>query len=128
MPKEKYQLEYPLNTSLNLIWTRISTPGGLAEWFADDVNLQGDTYTFIWGNVQQKAEMIQKKNFRFIRFKWLDDDDEESFFEFRLNQHELSKQLTLSVTDFADSEEYDDAIDLWNSQINELKRGIGLLV
>ncbi len=128
MLKKKMQLEYALNASQNLIWGRIANPDGLAQWFADDVDIQGNEFTFIWKGFQQKAEMVHKKDFKFIRFKWLDEEDPEAYFEFKLISQELTNQLTLIVTDFAYPEDMNDSMDLWNSQINELKRGIGLLV
>ena len=124
--KKKFELEYAINTSPNVLYNRLSTPGGLSEWFADDVNLQGDIYTFIWEQTEQKAEVMQQKDNIYIRFRWLGDDDSNAFFEFRLTQDELTGDVSLLITDFAVEDEKDDAIDLWDSQIAELKHVIGL--
>jgi uncharacterized protein YndB with AHSA1/START domain len=124
--KKKFELEYTINSSPKVLFNRLSTPGGLAEWFADDVNLQGSVFTFIWESTEQQAEVIQRKDNKYIRFRWLSDDDENSFFEFRLTQDELTGDVSLLVTDFADDDEKDDAIDLWDTQIAELKHVIGL--
>ena len=123
--KKKFELEYAINTSPNVLYNRLSTPGGLSEWFADDVNLQGDIYTFIWEQTEQKAEVMQQKDNIYIRFRWLGDDDSNAFFEFRLTQDELTGDVSLLITDFAVEDEKDDAIDLWDSQIAELKHVIG---
>ena len=126
MDKKKFELEYTFNTSPKVLFTRLSTPSGLAEWFAEDVNLEDDVYTFIWDGSQEQARVIQKKDLSHIRFKWLTDCDGDCFFEFRLLQHELTGDLALIITDFADDEEKADTIDLWDSQISDLKRAIGL--
>ncbi len=47
--KTKYELEYTFNTSPNFLYPRLSTPEGLSEWFADDVNLKRGKYTFCLG-------------------------------------------------------------------------------
>ena len=130
--KTKYELEYMLNTSPSILFSRLSTPEGLSEWFADDVNLKKGRYTFIWEGSEQEAEVIQRKTNKFIRFRWTDEDEddeedeEESFFEFRIRTDELTGDVALIITDFAEEAEKDDAVDLWDTQISELKHVIGL--
>ena len=124
--KTKYELEYTLNTSPSILFSRLSTPEGLSEWFADDVNLKKGKYTFIWEGSEQEAEVVQKKVNKYIRYRWTDDEDEEAFFEFRIRTDELTGDVALIITDFADDEEKDDAVDLWDTQIAELKHVIGL--
>jgi uncharacterized protein YndB with AHSA1/START domain len=124
--KTKYELEYTLNTSPNILYSRLSTPEGLSEWFADDVNLRKGKYTFIWEGTEQEASVLQKKPNKFIRFHWEDDDEDEAFFEFRIHTDELTGDVALLITDFAEEDEKDDAIDLWDTQISELKHAIGL--
>lgn len=124
--KKKFELEYPINSSPQVLYNRLSTPAGLAEWFADDVNLQGVIYTFIWEKSEQQAEVIQRKDNKYIRFRWIGEEDKESYFEFRLNQDELTGDVSLMITDFAEDDETSDAVDLWDTQIAELKHVIGL--
>ncbi len=124
--KKKYELEYAINSSPKVLFNRLSTPGGLSEWFADDVNLFGSVFTFIWEETEQRAEMVQRKDNKYIRFHWIGDEDEASYFEFRLSQDELTGDVSLLITDFADDDEKNDAIDLWDTQIAELKHVIGL--
>ena len=122
--KERFQLEYTFNSSLKVLYDRLSTPSGLSEWFADDVNVQGNTLTFIWNNSEQKAVLLNKKENKFVRFRWIE-DTEEYYFEFKLSTHELTGEVTLVVADFALSEEIEDSKELWDSQISELKRILG---
>ncbi len=124
--KIKYELEYTFNTSPNFLYSRLSTPEGLSEWFADNVNLKRGKFQFIWEGAEQEATVIQKKTNKFIRFHWEDDEDQENYFEFRIHTDELTGDVALLITDFAEEEEKDDAIDLWDTQISELKHGIGL--
>jgi uncharacterized protein YndB with AHSA1/START domain len=124
--KTKYELEYTLNTSPVILYPRLSTPGGLSEWFADNVNLRKGKYTFIWEGTQQEASVVQKKTNKFIRFRWEDEEEEDLYFEFRLDTDELTGDVALLITDFAEEDEKDDAIDLWDTQVSELKQAIGL--
>ncbi len=122
---EKFEMEYTFNTSPRVLYNRLSTPAGLAEWFAEDVNLKNDLFSFLWDGAEQFAEVITKKENSHIKFRWLD-EDEESFFEFRIQKDELTGALALIITDFAEPGETDDARYLWDTQIAELKHAIGL--
>ena len=124
--KTKYELEYTFNTSPTILYARLSTPEGLSEWFADNVNLRKSLFTFIWEGTEQDASVIQKKANKFIRFHWEDDEEDDAFFEFRIRTDELTGDVALIITDFAEEDEKDDAVDLWDSQISELKHTIGL--
>ena|SRR3989304_886480 len=124
--KEKLELEYTINSSPKVLFTRLSTPAGLAEWFADDVNVQGKIFTFLWEGTEQPAELVARKENKYVRYRWLDEEDDKLYFEFRINIDELTGDVALVIIDFVDEDEKSDAIDLWDSQIAELKRVIGL--
>lgn len=124
--KSKIVMEYTINSSPKVLYARLSTPGGLAEWFADDVNLKGNVFSFIWNGVEQKAVVIQKKENIYIRFQWIDEADKNTYFEFRINIDELTGDVALVVTDFVEENETEDSIELWKTQINELKHTLGL--
>ena len=123
--KNKYELEYSINSSPKILYARLSTPGGLSEWFADDINIHGSVYSFFWDGTEQQAELVTKKDGQLVRFKWIDDED-NTFFEFKISKDELTGDVALIITDFADDDEKDDAIDLWDTQIAELKHALGL--
>lgn len=125
--KSKFELEYALNCPTRVLFERLSTPEGLAEWFADDVNVQGDVFTFFWDEVGARARLSHMKENKVVRFEWLDFADTDSnFFEFRLVTHEMTGDTALLITDHAEEDEVDDAIYLWNTQITHLKSVLGL--
>ena len=125
--KKKIVLEYTLNSSPKVLYPRLSTPGGLSEWFADNVNINGSVFSFYWEDFEQKADIVLKKENKFIRFQWQDGDDQETeWFEFRINVDELTGEAALIITDFVEEEEKDSTIELWNSQVAKLKHVIGL--
>lgn len=123
--KEKIELEYPIRTSTELLFPRLSTASGLAEWFADDVKIQKKTYTFKWGKQEQKALLLQKKERKYIRYQWIDNQNTDYYFEFSINKIELTSDIALIVCDFAEVEDKDDVINLWNRQVKKLKRQLG---
>ena len=125
MVKEKYQIEFDINCSHKILFNRLSTAGGLNEWFAENVSVQEKIFTFEWDGAEQKAEMVNKKDMRYVRFHWIDDEDEKSYFEFKLNVDELTGDIALIVTDFAEPDEVEDSKELWESQISELRRILG---
>ena len=123
----KYELEYTLNCSQKVLFSRLSTPEGLSEWFADNVTVEGDLFTFYWNKSESKARLAALKENKFVRFEWTDRDDPESnFFEFRIIIDELTGELALLITDFAEPDEKEDAIYLWDTQISDLKRLLGI--
>ena len=115
--KKKFELEYSINSSPKVLFNMLSTPGGLSEWFADDVNVQGKQFVFIWDGAEEFADLTNKKENKYVRFKWLDEDDEKAYFEFRINIDELTGDVALVITD---------SMELWDSQISELKHVLGL--
>lgn len=128
MKKEKIKIEYMLKAgSANIVWSIISTPSGLETWFADQVNAQNKIFTFKWGKAEtREAEVINCRTNHFIRFHWLDDEEPKSYFELRIIYSELTEDLMLEVTDWAVPNEIDDLKDLWDSDIEKLKRISGL--
>jgi uncharacterized protein YndB with AHSA1/START domain len=124
--KNKFELEYSINSSPKILYARLSTPGGLSEWFANDINIQGNVYTFIWEGTEQSAELVSKKDNQLVRFKWVDDEEDDSYFEFKIRIDELTGEVALVVTDFAEDDEKEDSIELWDTQISELKHALGL--
>lgn len=123
---QQFELEYVLHASQKVIYDRLSSASGLSEWFADDVNQKGKIFTFIWDGSEQQAELLSKKDNRLVRFHWLDSEDEESFFEFKIEIDALTNDLSLIITDYAEEDEVEEGIELWDSQISELKQVLGI--
>ena len=124
----KYSIEYPIKTSISILYKRLTTPSGLAEWFADNVNIKNDVLTFYWDGSEEDAIVLKKKKHEFIRYQWLDDEgEEERYFEFHIQVHNMTKDISLIVTDFAeDEQEKEDGMQLWDKQIDNLKNAIGI--
>ena len=124
--KEKLELEYSVNVSPGILFSRLSTPGGLAEWFADDIYVEDDVFKFKWTESEQQARLVNRKKNQYIRFQWIDQPDNQSYFEFKIAKDELTGDVALIITDFVHQEEKDDTIELWDTQISNLKLALGV--
>jgi uncharacterized protein YndB with AHSA1/START domain len=125
--KIRYELEFPINSSPQLLYQYISTPSGLQEWFADNVNSRGEFFTFSWDDSEEKARLYSKKSGEKIKFKWMDEDnkDTEYYFEMRILVDEITKDVSLMVVDYAEHDDIEESKLLWENQVSDLKHVIG---
>ncbi|CAM4036303.1 START-like domain-containing protein [Gillisia hiemivivida] len=123
--KVKYEMEFPIQASPSLLYQYISTPSGLSEWYADDVNSRGEFFTFIWNESEEKAKLLSKKNGERIKFRWLEDEDSPYFFEIRIQVDEITKDVSIMITDFAEDDEIEEGKMLWENMISDLKQILG---
>ena len=129
MKKEKFHIEYVFDkVSNHSLWNHLTTALGLSLWFADEVIIQNNTYTFHWKKSWEKAEIIAIKPEYRVRYRWLNDDieDDGTYFEFIIHTIELTGSKSLEITDFATPDEKADAIALWDTQVEVLKRTLGI--
>jgi len=123
--KIKYELEFPIRSSVKVLYNILSTPSGLSEWFADDVNIKGDCFIFIWDGAKQVAKVLSKRNNQSIKFHW-EEDEEDTYFELKIQIDDITNDVSLIVTDFAeDEDDVEDAKLLWANQIDGLRGCIG---
>lgn len=122
MNKEKLELEYVINCSPKVLYNRLSSASGLAEWFADDVAVNGKKYTFVWDGNEQVAVLAFKKENLIVRFDWTED---ETYFEFKITRDELTGDVSLLITDFVEPDEKEEIRSLWDSQVTTLKHVLG---
>ena len=73
----------------------------------------------------RNAEIINLRTESFVRFHW-SDEEPRTYFELKIHYNELTSDLSLEVTDFADAGEEEDVINLWDSQIETLRRACGI--
>ncbi|MCC7331898.1 MAG: SRPBCC domain-containing protein [Flavobacteriales bacterium] len=120
-----YQLEFVVKASPSLLYSYISTPSGLGQWFADNVNSRDEKFTFFWENSKENATLIGKKINQFVKFKWENDEESDTYFEFKIQIDDLTKDVALIVTDFAEEDELEEAKLLWEAQLDKLHSIIG---
>ena len=123
--KKKYEMEFPIHVSPSLLYQYISTPSGMSEWYADNVNSRGEFFTFIWEGSEERAKLLGKKNGERIKFRWEDDADTDYYSELRIQVDEITKDVSLMVTDFAEEDEIEEGKMLWDNMVSNLKQILG---
>ena len=125
--KKSFSIEYDFHASKQMLFEYLSTPSGLGEWFADNVNSRGENFSFIWDDSEENAKLIQKKNNERARFQWEEDEEEGNpyYFEFKIQVDDITNDVSLIVTDFAEEDEMEEAKMLWDNLISSLKQILG---
>ena len=133
MGKQKIEIEYPLTTeSPNIVWEQISSAHGLERWFADHVTEENGLFTFTWGEPWteqdvREAHLVESVKYDHIRLKWNSDEDEDDFWEMRIEESDVTGLLSLMITDFAaDDDEEADLRGIWDDNLERLHRVSGL--
>ncbi len=122
--KVKFELEFVIQSSPKLLYQYISTPSGLSEWFADNVNSRGEIFRFIWDESEEEAKLLKRKNDEFVRFTWAEEED-SSYFEMKIIVDDITSDVSLFITDFAEEDEVEESKMLWQNQISSLKQVLG---
>ncbi len=122
--RRKIELEYIFSSSVKVLYSRISTPAGLSEWFADDVSQKGDKFIFTWNKSEHPATLLEAKPNSKVYFAW-DDAEEDEYFGFDISVEPLTEEVALIITDFVDEDEESDSVELWNKQMDVLHRNLG---
>lgn len=125
--KKAFSVEFDFHASPQLLFQYLSTPSGLSEWFADNVNSRGEDFTFIWDDGEEYAKLLSKKSNQKVRYQWQNDepDQDEYYFEFVIEVDAITKDVSLIINDFAREEEIDESKMFWENSINSLKQVLG---
>ncbi len=122
--KIKFEIEFVIQSSPQMLYQYLATPSGLSEWFADNVNSRGEKFIFIWDGAEEEALLLKRKTDEFVRFSWEENDD-DSFFEMKIIVDEITKDVSLFITDFAEDDEVEESKMLWTNQVSDLKQVLG---
>ena len=122
--KKKFNIEYEIKSSPRILYSFLSEPNGLTQWFADDVSVKDQVYTFTWDGEPQTAKLLAIKENKLVRFRWIDDDP-LYYFEMEIIQDELTNDVALSITDFAAEDAISERKLIWNNQVEYLVSVLG---
>lgn len=125
MERVKLSLEFLFRASPTIVYTFLTTPACLIRWFCDEVDIQGETFTFMWSGAEEVAELIEDIENERVRFKWEDADDEAEFLDFNISKSPVTGETIVMITDFCDEDEMDDQRQLWESQMGQLRKEMG---
>ncbi len=122
--KVLYTLEYPVRCSPGILYEFLRTPAGIQEWFADKVDERDGQFSFSWNGTEEKAELLDSEEDKFVRFRW-DYMTKDEYFEWRIDKSEVTNQTILVISDFADKKEIKDQSQLWEYQVKDLFHRLG---
>lgn len=124
MDRIKIDLEFLFRASPAILYKFFTTPACLIRWFCDEVDITGDTYTFFWSGSEEVAELIDDIEEERLRFEW-EDGEEGEFLEIRFSRSPVTGETILEITDFCDEDDKDDQVQLWSSQMEQLRKETG---
>lgn len=126
--KQKYYIEYLVKASVEMLYQYISTATGLGEWFSEAAFSRGNAYTFVWAGSEEEATLIARREDSLVRFRWKADEGEKYYFEIKIEEDELTGDVAMTITDFAYPEELNEARQVWNNSVINLRNVIGAQV
>ncbi|WP_422362319.1 START-like domain-containing protein [Reichenbachiella sp.] len=126
MSKFKYVGEYEVKASKKMLYPYLSTASGLAQWFADDVNIDEDkVFTVIWDGEENKAKMVSHRTNSQVKFEFISDDDDPNYVEFKIDMNELTQSVFIRVTDYSEMDDEQELEELWESLMTDLREIVG---
>src|SRR5436190_22394166 len=92
--KEKFSLEFEIKSSPKVLFSYLSTASGLEGWFADKVTINNGDFIFHWGESEQRARIVTKKDNQLIRYHWITDDKkDETYSQFEIIQYAITADV-----------------------------------
>jgi len=125
MDRESFELEFIFKASPAMLYNFIGSSEGLVRWFCDAADVNKEKYDFYWEGTKESAKLVEFEEDHFLMFKWDESEFEEEFLEFEMYKSPITNETILKITDFSDADEVDDQIELWESQIDELRKATG---
>ena len=141
-----------MRASQKILFPYLNTPGGLAQWFADDVKVDEDKiYHFFWNDEEQRAKLAVNRRDQLIRFEYLPEsvkavgsgiaqavpasgdgsanssevEEELPYVEFTLEKNEMTQSVFLKVVDCTTIGDEEEIQEIWDSMITSLREMIG---
>lgn len=130
MGKTKFAYEYEINASKKMLYPYLTTPSGLAQWFADDVNIDEDSvFNFIWEGKDHKAKLVSHRTNTYAKFMYLSpdktDEDDPDWVEFKIEMNELTETSFIKIHEYSDFDDKEEQAELWEGLLQTLKVIVG---
>lgn len=130
MSKTLFTTDFEFRASRKMLYPYIFSPGGLAQWFADDVTIDEDkNYNFIWDSEDHWAKMVGHRTNNYVKFEFFPENEEDkadpAHFELRLELNELTQTTFLKIIDYSEMDDKEELQDLWAGLVHNLKETVG---
>ncbi|MEO9967759.1 MAG: START-like domain-containing protein [Reichenbachiella sp.] len=126
MSKFKFVGEYEIRASKKMLYPYLSSASGLAQWFADDVNINEDKiFTIIWDGEENKAKMVSHRTNSQVKFEFISEEEDPNYVEFKIDMNELTQSVFIRVTDYSEMDDEKELEELWDSLMSDLREIVG---
>ncbi|MEZ4984216.1 MAG: START-like domain-containing protein [Saprospiraceae bacterium] len=125
MKRVPYTIEFLFRASPAVVYQFLTSPACLTRWFCDEVDVSEDEVTFFWSGEGETAYILDDIEEELLRYRWEDADDDDEYLEFKIYQSPVTGETIMEITDFCDEDELDDQRQLWITQIEAMRKGMG---
>jgi len=124
MERVKFTNEYIFRASPTILFKFLTTPSCLIRWFCDEVEITKSEFIFIWEGAEEGAELVEDREDECVKFE-MDEYEDDEYLQFRLSKSPVTNETIMEIRDYCDEDEVDDQKQLWESQIERLRREVG---
>ncbi len=133
MAKNCFEHEYEIKASQRILYPYLNTPGGLAQWFADDVTIDYDkNFHFHMDGEVHKAKLAVTRRDQFVRFEYLPENGHvngnggSDFVEFSLEKNDFTDSTFMRIRDSSGEDmEIEELREIWDGLIGALREMVG---
>lgn len=125
MERSKLELEFIFKASPTILYKFFTTPACLVRWFCDEVDIQGEEFTFVWSGSAEVADLVEDVENENVKFRWQDSDDDDEYLQFNINTSPVTGETILLLTDYCDDDEVEDQTRYWSNQMDRLRKATG---
>ena len=129
MGKTRFTFEYEFNASKKMLYPYFESASGLAQWFAEDVNVDEDgNLNFIWEGIDHKAKLVSHRTNLYAKFVFLEENEEgpdSDWVEFKIDLNEMTETTFVKVTEYSEFDDKTELTMLWEGLLQTLKELVG---
>jgi uncharacterized protein YndB with AHSA1/START domain len=125
MKRVVVELEFFLRASVPMVFEYVSTSEGLSRWFCDAVIVKDDVFEFHWEGAFETARIINVEHDKKIVFHWEESEEEKDYIELEVHKSPITNETILRIKECCYEDEVSDVSELWESQVEELKKLLG---
>ncbi|MBK9109130.1 MAG: activator of HSP90 ATPase 1 family protein [Saprospiraceae bacterium] len=123
MGRVQIQVEFMFKSSPATVYLFVTQPTCMVRWFCDKVDNIGDRYTFDWEGDHEEATLAIDIEEELVKYVW--DEREDEFLQFRIYKTDITNETILEVTDYCDDDEVKEQKELWEVYIKKFKTFCG---
>lgn len=127
MKRVSFTLEFIIRTSPTIVYKFLTTPSCLIRWFCDKVEIDGEKFSYYWGDEEEVAYLIDDFEDEYLRFQWEEAESDEEYLEFKMSVSDVTRETVFEIVDYCDEDEVADQKQLWSNQIDAMKKAMGVV-